>query len=208
MARDSYTAATRDGAADRPLVFAFHGTGGDETQFFTLAGQLVPGAAIVAPRGDVLEHGAARFFRRHGEGQYDMADLARRTEQMAAFIAAHKDTNPTRAVFGFGYSNGANILASVAMAQPDLFDKVALLHPLIPWSPAPVPGLAGKPVLITAGKRDPICPWPVIAALIDWFSAQKAQVQTHLHEGGHEIRQPEIDALATFLTLDSEGGIV
>lgn len=198
MTRDSYIAATAPGAPGRPLVFAFHGTGGNEAQFFDLAGQLVPDAEIVAPRGDVSEHGAARFFRRLAEGRYDMADLALRTEKMAGFIAAHKAAHPDRAVFGFGYSNGANILASVVMAHPDLFDRAALLHPLLPWEPAPVPALTGKRVLITAGRRDPICPWPLTESLLTWFSRQGADVEASIHDGGHELRQPEVDALERF----------
>lgn len=199
MTQDSYIAATTAGEAGRPLVFAFHGTGGTEAQFFDFAQQLVPGAAVVAPRGDVSEHGAARYFRRMGEGRYDMADLAMRTEKMTRFVEAQKAAHPDRHVFGFGYSNGANILASVMMARPDLFDRAALLHPLIPWQPAPAPDLAGKPVLITAGRRDPICPWPLTESLLGWLANQGAQVETEIHDGGHEIRQPEIDALAKFL---------
>jgi phospholipase/carboxylesterase len=205
MTVDAYLAATEQGDAASPLVFAFHGTGGSETQLLGLAGQLVPGAAIVAPRGDVSEHGAARFFRRLGEGRYDMEDLARRTARMAGFIAAHKAAHPGRQVFGFGYSNGANILAAAVMARPDLFDRVALLHPLIPWEPEAVPALAGKPVLITAGQNDPICPWPLSARLIDWAEAQGARVATEIHPGGHEIRQAEIEALARFFATARHG---
>ena len=204
MGKDAYIAATSPGEYLKPLVFAFHGTGGSEMQLYGLAGELVPGAAIVAPRGDVLEHGAARFFRRLGEGRYDMADLAARTEKMAAFIAAHKADHPGRQVLGFGYSNGANILASVVMARPDLFDRAALLHPLIPWQPTPVPALKGKEVLITAGRRDPICPWPLTEGLVGWFSNQGAVVEAEIHDGGHEIRQPEIDALARFFAAETQ----
>ena len=196
MSLDSYHALTRAPQPGAPLIFAFHGTGGDEHQFFGLAGQLVPGAGVISPRGDVSEHGAARFFRRTGEGVYDMPDLAARTARMAAFVAAHRAAHPGVPVFGFGYSNGANILASVAMAHPALFDRIGLLHPLIPWAPAPQPGLAGRQVLITAGRRDPICPWPLSDALIGWFSAQGAEVTTEVHDGGHDLRQPEIAALA------------
>lgn len=196
MSLDSYHALTRAPQPGAPLIFAFHGTGGDEHQFFGLAGQLVPGAGVISPRGDVSEHGAARFFRRTGEGVYDMPDLAARTARMAAFVAAHRAAHPGAPVFGFGYSNGANILASVAMAHPALFDRIGLLHPLIPWAPAPQPGLAGRQVLITAGRRDPICPWPLSDALIGWFSAQGAEVTTEVHDGGHDLRQPEIAALA------------
>lgn len=196
---NSYISRTRAPDPGAPLIFAFHGTGGDESQFFDLLRQIHPGAGIVSPRGDVSEGGAARFFRRTGEGVYDMADLARRTAQMAAFVAAQKAAHPGVPVYGFGYSNGANILASVVMAQPDLFDRIGLLHPLIPWDPAPV-DLTGREVLITAGRRDPICPWPESERLLRWFADQGAEVQAEVHDGGHEIRQGEIAALATLLT--------
>ena len=204
MSTDSYITALHEGPATGPLVFAFHGTGGTEHQFFDLARQLVPDATVIAPRGDVSEHGAARYFRRTGEGVYDMADLAARTDKMGDFIAAHRAARPGRPVLGFGYSNGANILAAVMMARPDLFDKVGLLHPLIPWSPAPVPGLAGRAVLVTAGQRDPICPWPLTQALTDWLGAQGAQVATEIHAGGHELRPQEMSALAALFAPVTE----
>ncbi|WP_208351124.1 alpha/beta hydrolase [Pseudaestuariivita rosea] len=199
METDSYITKSKTPAPGAPLVFAFHGTGGDEHQFFDLAADMLPGAGIVSPRGDVSEMGAARFFRRTGEGVYDMADLAARTEKMAAFVTNWKARHPGAPVYGFGYSNGANILASVMMARPDLFDRVGLLHPLIPWDPAPQPGLKGRQVLITAGQNDPICPWPMTQYLIDWAQAQGAEVTTEIHPGGHELRQAEITALGALM---------
>lgn len=195
----SYHTRSRAPDPGAPLIFAFHGTGGDENQFFELVRQIHPGAGIVSPRGDVSEGGAARFFRRTGEGVYDMDDLALRTERMAAFIAAHKAANPDAPVYGFGYSNGANILASVVMAHPELFERIGLLHPLIPWHPAPV-DLGGRPVLVTAGRRDPICPWPLTEALLTWLVDSGADVRTEIHDGGHEVRQGELSALAELLT--------
>ncbi|SHI42515.1 alpha/beta hydrolase [Wenxinia saemankumensis] len=200
MSVDHYTALTTGPAPGAPLLFVFHGTGGTERQFFELGQQLVPGAGIVSPRGDVSEGGALRFFRRTGEGVYDMDDLAARTARMGDFVAAHRARHPGAPAYGFGYSNGANILASVMMARPELFDRAGLLHPLIPWAPDPVPGLAGRRVLITAGRRDPICPWPLSERLIDWTRAQGAEVTTEIHEGGHELREAEIDALSRLLT--------
>ena len=195
----TYHARRRAPDPGAPLIFAFHGTGGDEHQFFDLVHQIHPGAGIVSPRGDVSEGGAARFFRRTGEGVYDMDDLALRTARMAEFIDAIKAGHPDTPVHGFGYSNGANILASVVMARPDLFDRVGLLHPLIPWQPEPV-DLTGRRVLITAGRRDPICPWPLSARLLDWFRDQGAEMRSEIHDGGHEIRQGELTALAGLLT--------
>ena len=199
MSHDSYHALIKEPQGDAPLVFAFHGTGGDENQFFGLAQQLLPDAGVVSPRGDVSEMGAARFFRRTGEGVYDMADLARATAKMASFVDGIKAQHPGRPVYGFGYSTGANILASVMIARPDLFDRVGLLHPLIPWTPDPAPGLKGRQVLITAGSNDPICPWPLTERLADWVAAQGADLTTANHDGGHEVRREELGALAGLL---------
>ena len=128
-----------------------------------------------------------------------MANLARATAKMASFVDGIKAQHPGRPVYGFGYSNGANILASVMIARPDLFDRVGLLHPLIPWTPDPAPGLKGRQVLITAGSNDPICPWPLTERLADWVAAQGADLTTAYHDGGHEVRREELGALAGLL---------
>ncbi|MEM6478188.1 MAG: alpha/beta hydrolase [Pseudomonadota bacterium] len=198
MTRGGYEGLVKEGKAGAPLVFAFHGTGGDEHQFFDLVRDLVPGASIASPRGDVSEGGAARFFKRKGEGVYDMVDLARAVEKMAKYIASFDHAGP---VYGFGYSNGANILAATVMAHPNLFDRIGLLHPLIPWEPEPV-DLSGRKVLITAGKRDPITPWAQSQKLLDWFAGQGADVGEVIHPGGHEIRREEIVALHGLLNAE------
>ena len=181
-----------------PVIFLFHGTGGDENQFFELAGQLLPGARRIAPRGDVSEHGALRYFRRTGEGVYDMDDLARRTEAMTGFIREQiGDSTPAR-VLALGYSNGANIIASVMFAAPALFDAAVLMHPLIPFAPAKA-DFSGRDVLITAGRRDPIAPAQATQALADYFSANGANSRLAWHEGGHEVRQEELAAIQQFL---------
>ena len=184
--------------AEAPLFLVFHGTGGDENQFFELAGQFLPGARVVAPRGDVSEGGALRYFRRTGEGVYDMDDLAVRVAQMAAFVAARKAEGKPRAVVGLGYSNGANILAAVQFAVPDLFDASVLMHPLIPYAP-PAADFTGKSVLITAGQRDPMAPAAMTQGLHDYFAGQGAETTLSWHPGGHELRQEELHAVQGFL---------
>jgi phospholipase/carboxylesterase len=186
-------------AEGAPLVFTFHGTGGDEHQLPGLVGQILPGAGIVSPRGDVSEGGAARFFRRTGEGVYDMDDLAARTQKMKGFIQAHKDANPGVPIHGLGYSNGANILAAVIFEAPEIFDRAVLMQPLIPWTPRPNPALRSVSVLVTAGRNDPICPLAMTQALAAWLEGQGARVDLAVHAGGHEIRQEELAAVQTFL---------
>ncbi len=195
-----YTAKRTKGAAEAPLFLTFHGTGGTEAQFHGLAEDIMANAHVTSPRGDVSEFGALRYFKRTGEGVYDMDDLAKRTDAMAAFIRSEKAKTKATRVIGLGYSNGANILASVALTHPDLIDEMVLMHPLIPWSPDPQPGLAGKRILITAGERDPICPAPLTQSLSAYLSAQGAETTTIWHGGGHEIVQAEIDAIARFVS--------
>jgi phospholipase/carboxylesterase len=200
MSTDSYIHLSHAPAPGAPLVFAFHGTGGDAHQFFEPMRRMLPGAGVIAPCGDVSEHGANRFFKRTGEGVYDMENLALKVERMATFLRAHVACHLGAPVYGMGYSNGANILAAVMLKHPDIFDRAALLHPLIPWTPAAQPGLAGRPVLITGGRRDPICPFPLTERLVAYFKAQKTSVHTFYHDGGHELRAEETRALATVLT--------
>ncbi len=199
MSLDTYHHFASAPTLGAPLVFTFHGTGGDEQQFTGLIEQILPDAGIIAPRGDVSEHGANRFFRRTGEGVYDMDDLAARTDKMTTFIRAHRQAHANAPIYGLGYSNGANILASVILGAPDLFDRVVLMHPLIPWTPAPNLDLQTLDVLITAGRHDPICPLPLTNSLARYLKDQGAQVNLRLHDGGHEIRQEELGDIAAFL---------
>ncbi|RUX46088.1 alpha/beta hydrolase, partial [Mesorhizobium sp. M7A.F.Ca.CA.002.09.1.1] len=153
MSKDAYIHKVLPGSPGGPLLFVFHGTGGDENQLLSLGRDLAPQATIVSPRGDVSEQGAARFFRRAAEGIYDMDDLARATTKMAGFVKAHVEAAKPSAVLGLGYSNGANVLASVVFAVPALFDASVLMHPLIPFEPEVKGSLAGRHILVTAGKR-------------------------------------------------------
>ena len=197
--KDDYLYQALPGKPGGPLLFLFHGTGGDEHQLVALGRELASEAAIVSPRGDVSEHGAARFFRRAAEGVYDMGDLARATGKMAGFIEAHVAAAKPSAVWGLGYSNGANILASVVFARPALFDAAVLMPPLIPFEPDVRGSLAGRRLLVTAGRRDPICPPALTDRLLAYLRAGGADVTVAWHEGGHEVRPNEIEAARTFL---------
>lgn len=198
MSVDAYQHFHKPADKGQPLLFLFHGTGGDENQFVQLGATLLPHAGLVSPRGDVSEYGAARFFRRTGEGVYDMEDLARATDKMAGFVRAHIEAAQPSAVIGLGYSNGANILASVIFSDPDLFDAAILMHPLIPFKPE-IGGSLKTRLLLTAGRQDPICPAPMTESLNAALRQAGADTELVWHEGGHELRQSEIEAVARFL---------
>ncbi len=197
---NDYIHLRHDGAAGAPMLFVFHGTGGDERQLFEAGRQLLPDATIVSPRGDVSEGGAARFFRRTGEGVYDMGDLARATEKMAGFVKAQAQGAGNPPLLGLGYSNGANILASVMFARPELFAGAVLMHPLIPFAPRIEGDLSEARILVTAGKRDPICPPQLTTRLESWLGEANAKVETVWHDGGHDVRPTEMDAARHFLS--------
>ena len=191
----SYIAKRTRGSDGATHIFTFHGTGGAEQQFHGFAEEMFPDADVTSPRGDVSEGGALRYFRRMAEGLYDMDDLAQRSKAMADFVRS--EAAGAERVIALGYSNGANIAATVAL-YGDVFTDLVLLHPLIPWAPAPQPALRGKRILITAGERDPICPKPQTQAFADYLKMQGADVTLHWHAGGHEIDQSEVAAIEAF----------
>ncbi|AXS42442.1 alpha/beta hydrolase [Breoghania sp. L-A4] len=186
---------------DPRTLIMLHGTGGTAEDFARLGAMIAPEAAVLSLAGNVDENGMARFFRRTGEGVYDMDDLARRTHELDAFleaVLAKHGRDPAKAI-GIGYSNGANILANLLFTNPARLGAYALMHPLIPFTPAPNAALAESQVLITAGAHDPICPPALTDGLIDWLQSQGSTVEQLVHRGGHELRQEEIDRLAVWI---------
>ena len=201
MALDSHIHLFRPGQDGDPrTLLMLHGTGGDEASFAGLGSVLAPAAAVLSVRGNVSEHGMNRFFRRRAEGVYDMADLALRTQALAAFVAAAiaRYRIERDRLIAVGYSNGANILANLLFREPALLPSAVLMHPLIPFAPEDQPGLAGRRLLITAGERDPICPPAATRALYGYFERQRAAVELVFHPGGHELRDSEIAAARSF----------
>ncbi|MEP7239671.1 MAG: alpha/beta hydrolase [Devosia sp.] len=185
--------------AGSPLLVLLHGTGGDENDLIALGREVMPGAHLIAPRGDVSEGGSLRFFKRLGMGVFDMDDLARATDKLGAFVAAQAARLKPASVYALGYSNGANILASLLFADPGRIERAVLMHPLIPFDPPPQPGLAGRKVLITAGRIDPMAEVATTERLGAYFERQGAQVDLAWHDGGHEMRPTELAATKAFL---------
>ena len=200
MSLDSYIQRAKPGKPGQPILFVFHGTGGDEDQFFDFGGCLLPNATVISPRGDISERGAARFFRRKAEGMYDCEDLARATNRMSEFVAANREHHAAGPVLGLGFSNGANILASMLIHKPGLFDAAVLMHPLIPFEPKERTEKRSGRVLITAGEGDPIASVELTQSLADYFRRAGDDVSLEWHSGGHEIRSNEIEAAKRFLS--------
>jgi len=172
-----------------PTVLLLHGTGGDESDLIPLGAELAPGASLLSPRGQVSERGMPRFFRRHAEGVFDEADIRARVPQLAAFVrsAAGAYGFSLDWLFALGYSNGANMAASVLMLEPGLLRGAALLRAVMPLEPDTTPGLAGTSVLISAGKTDPFSPVQRAQRLADWLASAGADVTLRWQRAGHEL---------------------
>lgn len=185
-------------------IFIFHGTGGDEESLLPVAGIIMPGAAVVSPRGKVLENGMPRFFRRFAEGVFDLEDLRYRTEEMAKFVERAKAVYglDDKTIAAAGYSNGANIAASILLTYPGVFSKAALFHPMVPFVPETLPDLSGTDVLITAGTNDPIVDPEGTRELARLLRDAGAHVELFWHDRGHSLTREELSAARTFLTQD------
>ena len=150
----NYLPEDREGSGVTLLLL--HGTGGNEDDLIPLGQQLLPGAAILSPRGKVSEHGAPRFFRRLAEGVFDREDLLLRTHELADFVdrAADRYGFDRQRLVAVGYSNGANIAASLMLLHPDLLRAAVLFRAMVPFEPEGTPDLSGMPVFLAAGRRD------------------------------------------------------
>lgn len=177
-------------------LLLLHGTGGDERDLLPLGEQLLPGAALLSPRGQVSERGMPRFFRRHAEGVLDLEDLAVRTTELATWLPLALDTHalPTRRVIAAGFSNGANIAASQLLRGLPGLHGAVLLSPMLPFEPEVLPSLQGVRVFIGAGRHDPLVPVAQVERLAALLQQAGAEVTLHWTPGGHGITPEEFQA--------------
>lgn len=191
----------RSGRSSRTLLL-LHGTGGDENDLVPLATMLDPDAAILSPRGKVLENGAPRFFRRLAMGVFDLDDLRRRTHELADFVAAaaaeyHFDVAQ---VVAAGFSNGANIAASMMLLRPESLTDGVLFRAMVPIEPDPLPDLTGRGVFLAAGRTDTMVPGENTERLAELFRECGASVELQWSPGGHGLAADDVGAARTWLS--------
>src|SRR5207247_5277696 len=165
------------GTSNRTLLL-LHGTGGNERDLIALGRELDPNAALLSPRGKVLENGMPRFFRRLAEGVFDLDDLKIRTNELADFVAAAAQHYGFAAnnVIAVGYSNGANIAASMLLVRPEILHGAVLFRAMIPLVPENLPDLSSLQVWIGAGSGDPIIPTSETHRLVELLRRAGAHV--------------------------------
>jgi phospholipase/carboxylesterase len=187
---------------DAPTLLLLHGTGGDENDLLPVGRMLDERAALLSPRGKVLEYGAPRFFRRLAEGVFDHEDLLRRTHELAEFVeaAAGEYGFDPRRLFAVGFSNGANIAASLLLLHPRLLAGAVLLRAMVPYEPEAPPDLSGTPVYLAAGRSDQMVPPENTERLAELLRNAGAEVTLDWQPGGHGIGPTEIEAARGWLS--------
>ena len=191
-----YEAAAR---GDAPTLLLLHGTGGNEDDLLPLGRMIAPGAALLSPRGKVLENGMPRFFRRLREGVFDEEDVRRRAFELADFIADARVMCNLPAPIAVGYSNGANIAAALLYLKPEVLGGAVLLRAMTPLSSGPEARRDGKPVLILSGDMDPIAPAENAGRLASALAGAGASVTHRTLPAGHELSQADITAARNWL---------
>lgn len=182
-------------------LLLLHGTGGDENDLLGLGTMLAPGAALLSPRGRVLESGMPRFFRRLREGVFDVPDLKARAAELAAFVTAARAAYALggRPLVAVGFSNGANIAGGLLLAYPGALEGAALLRPMVPYEPEAPPRLAGVPILIAAGDADPYGGPEETQRLEAILTEGGARVTVHREHAGHNLTQGDVSAARDWL---------
>jgi len=188
------------GRSERTLLL-LHGTGGNERDLLSLGRELDRDTSLLSPRGQVLENGMPRFFRRLAEGVFDLEDLKRRTQELADFVAAAADHYRFAAdqVIAVGYSNGANIAASLLLLHPQTLRGAILFRAMVPLIPPTKPELSSVRVWIGAGDKDPIIPTSESQRLAELLRRSGADVTIRFFNAGHNLTNDEIEAAREWL---------
>jgi predicted esterase len=186
---------------DARTLLLLHGTGGNEDDLLPLGDLLDPSANLLSPRGQVLENGMPRFFRRLSEGVFDLDDLRARTAQLADFVdaAAKKYGFNPATTTAVGFSNGANIAAAMLLLRPAAVSRAILFRAMVPLVPETLPNLRGAEVLISAGRIDPIITPEMSEALASLLRDARASVELRWEPAGHQLTRADVDAARTWL---------
>jgi phospholipase/carboxylesterase len=188
------------GNSDRTLLL-LHGTGGSERDLIPLGQELDSNASLLSPRGKVLENGMPRFFRRLAEGVFDLEDLRKRTHELADFVvsAAERYKIDLKKIVAVGYSNGANIAASVLLLRPEVLSAAILFRAMVPLIPETQPKLTSVRVWIGAGASDPIVPVSEPKKLAELLREAEADVTIRFFHSGHELTPDDVDSAREWL---------
>ncbi len=196
------------GSTETRTLVLLHGTGGDERDLLNVGATVVPGARLLGIRGQVLEGGMPRFFRRLAEGVFDEADIIRRARDLVGFIAvaAQRYGFNRSQVVALGYSNGANIASAAMLLHPQVFQAAVLLRAMVPLQTPPLADLSNLCVLVSEGELDPIVPRANAERLAAMLSTAGAKVSLRWEPAGHALTVSDVEAARTWMAANREPG--
>ncbi|MEC5425245.1 alpha/beta hydrolase [Virgibacillus sp. C22-A2] len=182
--------------SNKPTLLLLHGTGGNELDLLPIAGRIDDEASVLSVRGNVLENGMPRFFKRLAEGVFDEEDLILRTKELNQFLdeAVEMYDFDRDNIIAIGYSNGANIAASLLFHYQHALKGAILHHPMVPRRGMEIPDLSGKSVFIAAGTNDPICSPAESMELKSILEKTNVEVEMHWEDRGHQLTPGEVEA--------------
>ena len=183
--------------SDNNLIICLHGTGGDEKSLIRIVERIDDKASVLGIRGNIVENGLNRFFKRIKPGLFDLESLVFETSNLKSFIDSFIENHnylPENVVV-IGYSNGANILASLILSYGKIIKSAVLMHPMVPFRNRKNQDLDRMPILITAGRTDPMVSESETIELDSIMTQANAEVKTVWQDTGHEITLAEIDSI-------------
>jgi len=185
----------------KQTLLLLHGTGGTEDDLIPLGNELAPNASILSVRGRVLENGMPRFFRRLEEGVFDLEDLKMRTDELAEFLtkSSSKYMFDEKRIIAVGYSNGANIAASLLLRRPESLAGAILFRAMVPYSPTVMPDLSNKSIILLEGLYDPIVSTAEAQRLLEIFTNAQSNVTLKWQDSGHNLTNEDIIAAKKWL---------
>ena len=190
----------KKGDPAKPALLLLHGTGGDENDLVDMAKTVSAGSTVLSVRGKVTENGMPRFFKRLQEGVFDQEDLKFRTEELADFIEwAKSEYKITQPLYALGFSNGANMAASMMLSRPESLAGAILLRAMVPFVPSVYPDLSGKNILMLSGLGDPIVPMENAERLAGIFRNSSAQLDFAFKPAGHGLTEGDISAIKEWI---------
>ncbi len=188
-------------AVHAETIVALHGTGGNEHDLIPVVRQISPSAAIISPRGKVLENGMPRFFKRLAEGVFDEKDVRHNAHDLSDFltVASRRHGQPEKGLIALGYSNGANMAAAIMLLRTEVFSGAILFRPMMPLKMERLPDLTCQSILITTGRFDRVIPSAETQRLIRTLKKAGASVEVVDTDAGHELTAADIEAARAWL---------
>ncbi|TQK18851.1 phospholipase/carboxylesterase [Microbacterium sp. SLBN-154] len=199
---DAWPHLFEPGDSDAPVLLTLHGTGGNEREITALVSHLWPGAGVLSPRGRVSEQGMTRWFRRMGEGVFDVDDVIARASELAGFLAAARERYGLgdMPIIAAGFSNGANIALATALLHPEALDRVVAFSGMYPFADRdPMGNVSAVDLVLLNGAADPMAPSASVDRLVKVAQAHGAGVERHVRPGGHGLAQSDVDAAREWL---------